>query len=233
MPLCPAGFVSRPSSLLRIPVVRASIRIQRTAQPVRLNAVPQPLETAQGPCFVDEARRIECPRGISQGRKQIPLTAGHPFMGRAVLMEQHAGQGLAGPLRAMRPAPGRSRPRSCGVQPVLRPRIGARPAMLVVPPLVERLHRPARVAALVHHHPLQRVIHRDRPSRGPAADLLPPPPRRPRSGRSTDGLSAPCPPNLRRLPHRPISPLSSRIHLLQSHLSHLLEDGCPCPRGPS
>ena len=142
-----------------VPVVGPSIRIQRAEEPLRLNDVPQPLETAHRACFVDEAGRIEVTRGILHRHHEIPPTAGDPLMGRAVLMQHHARQRFAEPLLAMRPTPGSSRHMSCGVQPGLRPRIGARPAMLV-----ERLHRPARVAALVQQHHLQRFIHRDRPS---------------------------------------------------------------------
>ena len=87
------------------------------------------METAHGPFFFDEEHRIEGTRGIIQGHNQIPLTAGHPFMSRAVLMEHHTGQGSAGPLLAMRPTPGRSR------------------------------------------H-LQRFIHQNRPSRGPAQPTI-------------------------------------------------------------
>ena len=78
-------------------------------------------------------------RPIIQRHGQIPVTFGHPLMGRAVVMQNHAGQGLTGPLLAMRPTPGRPHLVSRPLQPVLRPRIGARTTMLRLQALMKCL----------------------------------------------------------------------------------------------
>src|SRR5574337_1857245 len=102
MHLCQSGFVHLASGLIGVPVMRSAIRIERTKQPLRLNDLPQPLETAHRPFFLDEERGVEPGGRIIQGRDEIPLTAGYPFMPGAVLVEHHPWQGLARPLFAMR-----------------------------------------------------------------------------------------------------------------------------------
>ena len=124
----------------------------------------------------------------------------------------------------MRPASRRTDHVSGGLQPVLGPGVGPLPPMLGLPALVEVFHRPACVLALIQRHHLEGLIDWDRSGRRSAQPTIlqslnalrfiagaPPPKRAFRHAQ-----------HLRRLRHRQISPLSSRIQLLKSHLSHLL-----------
>jgi len=72
-----------------------------------------------------------------------PTDSPGPFMGRAILMEPHAGHRFAWPLLAMRPTARGTGHLARRVEPVLRPRIRARPTMLDLPALVEMFHGPA------------------------------------------------------------------------------------------
>ena len=70
------------------------------------------LVQAGRPFFLDEEGGIDLGGRIIQRHNQIPLTVGHPLMGRAVLMPHHARQGFAWPLLAMGAAARGPRPGS-------------------------------------------------------------------------------------------------------------------------
>lgn len=73
-------------------------------------------------------------------------------------MEHHAGQRFARPLLAMRPTARGTGNLARRVELLLRPRIGARPAMLLLPALMEVRHGPAGVAALIQCDHLQNLV---------------------------------------------------------------------------
>ncbi len=129
-------------SFRRMPVVRAPVGLQRTEQPLGRNARLQPPEATHRPFFLDEEGRIELAGRIIHRHNQIPLTTGHTFMRGAVLMEHHPGQRFARPFLAMRPTPGRPDHLPSRLQGPLRPRVGPRPTMLLLPTVVKMLDRP-------------------------------------------------------------------------------------------
>ena len=120
---------------------------------MRLDALLQAAQAAQGPFSLDEAGRIDLGGRIIQRHNQIPPTAGDPFRGGAVLVQHHARQRVA-----MRHAVRRSGHMPRRLQGLRRPRRGPRPAMLGVPALVEMRDGPARVSGLMQGDPAQRLI---------------------------------------------------------------------------
>ena len=139
-------------------------------------------------------------------------------------MQHHARQRLAGSLLAMRPASGSPGHMSRGLQGLLRPAIGPRPAVLGLPAFVEVLDGPARVPGRIPRHHAQRLIDRHRAGREPTDPPILQP-------LDPFGVIAPTPAakrpfrhaqHLRRLRHRECPPLSPLIQLFESHLSHLL-----------
>ena len=121
------------------------------------------LETALGTFLIDKEHRVVLTCGIIHRHNEIPLTAGHPSMGRAILMQHHPRQRFAWPLLAMGPAPGRPHHLSGPLQPVLGPRVGAGSAMILVPALVKMFDGPACVPGLIQGHHLQDFVDGDRP----------------------------------------------------------------------
>jgi len=89
--------------------MRSPICIEGTAELLRFNDLPQTVEAAHGAFFLDEEGRIHLAGRIIQGDNELPLTAGYPFMSRAVLVQHHHRQGFARSLFAMRATAGRSR----------------------------------------------------------------------------------------------------------------------------
>lgn len=115
------GFIDLASRLVGVPVVGAPTRRERTEESLRLHDLPEAAQAAQGPFFFDEEGGVDLAGRIIQCHDQVPLTTGNPFIGRAVLMQHHAGQRFAGPLLPVGPASGRSGHVSCGLQSLLRP----------------------------------------------------------------------------------------------------------------
>ena len=234
MPLRQPRLVDVAARLLCIPIVRASVRVQGTEEPMRLDALPQAAQAAQGPFFLDEEGGVDLAGSIIERHDQIPLTAGHPFMGGAVLVQHHARQGFTGMLFAMRPASRRAGHMPRRLQGFLRPAIGPRPAMLGAPVFVEMLDGPARVPRLIQGDHAQHLIDRHRAGRGAtqatvlqplgALGIIAPPPAAKRPLRH--------PQHLGRVPHRQFPPLLPRVEFLKPHLSHLLSYGRPCHGGP-
>ena len=229
---CQSGCSDRPPSRLGVPVVRAAIGLQGTEQTPRLDHLPPPLETA--PFFLDEEGRRELGGRIIQGRNQIPLTARPPLMRGAVLVEHHPRQRCAGSLLAMRAAPGRADDLALGRHPLLRPGVGATPAMVRLPALVEMFDRPPRGAGRRQGPHLPNRLHRDSSGGGPPESPI-------RSPFRALGFVADAPPTkrpfrapepLRRFEHRQFPSVSSRLQCFTSHRSHLLEDPCPRQGGP-
>ena len=97
-----------PSGLLGLPIVRPSVGIEGTEESLRLDDLPQALQAAHRIFFLDEEGRIDFRGRVIQRHNEVPLTAGHSFMSRAILMQHHARQRFARPLLAMRPAPQRA-----------------------------------------------------------------------------------------------------------------------------
>jgi hypothetical protein len=73
----------------RRPVVAAAIGVEGAEQPALLDHVPNALETARCAFLLDEEHRVVLVASIVHRHNQIPLLTRHPFMGRAVLMQQH------------------------------------------------------------------------------------------------------------------------------------------------
>src|SRR5574337_1273359 len=162
MHLRETALVHLAPGLLGVPIVRPAIRVEGTEEPLRFNDLPQSLEAAHRPFLLDEEGGVELGGRIIQGRNEIPLTAGHPFMPGAVLMEHHPWQGLAGSLLAMRAAPRCADDLALSLQPLLRPGVGACSAMVLLPALVEMFDGPSRIPGLIQRHHLQDFVDWDR-----------------------------------------------------------------------
>ena len=111
-----------------------------------------------------------------------------------------------------------------GLQGLLGPAIGAGPAMLGLPALMEMLDGPARVAGLIQRHHPQRLIDRHRTGREPADPPILQPLGPLRVIAATPAAKRPLrhPQHLARLRHREAPLLPPLVEFFEPHLSHLL-----------
>ena len=122
------------------------------------------------------ATRTESTRGVTAGEAEREMVSPSAFPRRRHLeiaywdvahapflqrSQHHPRQRFAGSLLAMRSAPGRTDNLAFGLQPLLRPGVGAGPAMVRLPALVEMFDGPPRVASLIEGHHLHDLIHWD------------------------------------------------------------------------
>ena len=66
------------------------IAVEGTKQPALQDDLFHTLKTAVRSFFVNEEETVVLVGGIIHGVDQVPLLAGNPFMGAAVLMDQHS-----------------------------------------------------------------------------------------------------------------------------------------------
>ena len=170
----------------------ASIRIQRTEQPVLRDHLPQALERRRRSLLVHQKRRVDRARRIverdDQIERRLPF---EPGMAAPVLMQHHPNQRPPWTLlpvrRALHRRPHQARP----MQVNLRHRVPQLVAVTAHQLLVEMLHREAGILGLKQakhpfdlgdRRPLQRGLTQAAVSQSSHALLVkpvPPPPERP------------------------------------------------------
>src|SRR5579884_1422227 len=207
------GLVDLAPGLIGVPVVGALIGIEGTEEPFASMTSRRPRKLLRVPSSsTKKAEELSLVASSTVTIRQIPLAAGHPFMGRPVLMQHQTWQRFAGPLLAVCPASRRTGDLAGGLQGLLRPRIRPRPPMLGLPALVDMLDGPPRVAGLIQHHHPQGFVHGHRAGRGPL-----------HTGCSTDETSAPS------RPASPRPPPSSIPAVVVVHTA--LQTACVSPPG--
>jgi hypothetical protein len=150
--------------------VAAAIGVERAEQPVPADHLGQTQKARDRALFLDQKGRIDLGCGIVHGHDQVELRLpGQPGVARAVLKQQHARQGPAWPLLAMRRALPCPPHQARVLQHPLGPGVAEREAVLRHELLVEVLHRQIEVArAELLQHPLD-AVERHAAPRDPAA----------------------------------------------------------------
>ena len=98
------AFLDFFASLGRVEEMRRSIGVERAENPVFCDAIPEEKHAIMGIFFIDETHFVNAVGGIVHQREQVIEDSGlrgDPFMGAAVEMKHHAGQGLSGPFLAV------------------------------------------------------------------------------------------------------------------------------------
>ena len=103
--LCGVLLVDLAAGLGGVPVVAASVGVQRAEQSFGPDHFADPLEAAPCAFLVHEEHRVMLAGGVIHGDDEIPLLPRHPLVPAAVLVEHHAGPGSPLPPLAVGTAP--------------------------------------------------------------------------------------------------------------------------------
>ena len=208
----------------REPVVRASVGVQARRQPPPLDDLGQPPKARRRAFLLDEEHRIVLRGGVVEGDDEVPMPAGHPFMGRTVLVQHHPRKRRTLATPAVLATPRRLHCQPGTLKGPLHPRVAARTPMRTPVEAVEVLHVPPLVTLPVQRLGAHHLIDRRAPCRDLTQTLVHQPvqplllvavhiaPER--------ALTHPKQPRPLLLRQSPLLPAS--VGLLESHLPNLL-----------
>ena len=130
------------------------------------------LEARCGAFLCDEEHRVVLRRRIVEGDDEVPVLAGHPLMGRAVLVQHHPfkGRALAAPAVLASPRHLRHQPRA--LQRVLHPGVAALTRVPAPVEAVEVRHVPPVVALPIQRLGAHHLVDRGAPCRDLAQALV-------------------------------------------------------------
>jgi hypothetical protein len=236
--LIPGDLLPR---LWGVEVMAATVGVERTRQAVGRDHLGERPKAALGAFLLDQEGRVDRGGGVVQGHNQIELLfeRRQPAVGRAVLMQQHAGQRPSGPLLAVRRAPRRLGDQPGLVQAQLGPGVAQREAVPAHQLVVEVSGREAAVVLTVEAHYGVHLVHRHPSGRG----LAQPPVEQPRRPFAFIAIPPAAeralahPQDLRRLGLAQLPPLPPPPDVLEPHppqsLQHLRPPHPPLPlEGP-
>ena len=222
------------AGLGRGPVVRAAVGVQARRQPPPLDDLGQALEARRGAFLLDEEHRVVLRRRIVQGDDEVPILAGHPLVGRTVLMQHHPRKWRSLAATAVFAPPRRLAHQARTLQRVLHPGVAALAPVPAPVEAVEVPDVPPLVALAVQRLGAHHLVDRRAPRRDLPQALVHQPdeplvlvavhvaPER--------ALTHPQQPGRLLLRQPPLLP--SPVGFLESHPSDLLQHLCSGHRAP-